>query len=84
MSHKSGNNFPSLRYVLFLILFSHGVRLSPLGTAATVWSIICAPDDRLLLLLLTCFLYVCFVLFVVFVFLADSVIGLRLLSSAHK
>jgi hypothetical protein len=33
---------------------------------------------------LSCFLYVCFVLFVVFVFRADSVIGLRLLSSARK
>jgi hypothetical protein len=26
--------------------FSHGVRLSPLGTAATVWPILPAPDDR--------------------------------------
>jgi hypothetical protein len=26
--------------------FSHGVRLSPLGTAATVWPIVPAPDDR--------------------------------------
>jgi hypothetical protein len=26
--------------------FYHGVRLSPLGTVATVWAIILAPDDR--------------------------------------
>jgi hypothetical protein len=25
---------------------SHGMRLSPLGTAATVWPIVPAPDDR--------------------------------------
>jgi hypothetical protein len=30
----------------FFIYFSHGVRLSPLGTAATVWPIVPAPDDR--------------------------------------
>jgi hypothetical protein len=33
---------------------------------------------------LSCFLHVCSVLFVVFVFRLDSVIGLRLLSSARK
>jgi hypothetical protein len=27
------------------IFFSHGVRLIPLGTAATVWPIAPAPDD---------------------------------------
>jgi hypothetical protein len=27
-------------------LFSHEVRLSPLGTAATVWPIVPAPDDN--------------------------------------
>jgi hypothetical protein len=27
-------------------IFSHGVRLSPLGTAAIVWPIAPAPDDR--------------------------------------
>jgi hypothetical protein len=26
--------------------FSHGVRLSPLGTAAIVWPVVPAPDDR--------------------------------------
>jgi hypothetical protein len=29
-----------------LLLFSHGVRLSPLGIAATVWPFVPAPDDR--------------------------------------
>jgi hypothetical protein len=29
----------------FFLLFSHGVRLSPLGTAATVWPIVPATDD---------------------------------------
>jgi hypothetical protein len=28
------------------IFFPHGVRLSPVGTAATVWPIVPAPDDR--------------------------------------
>jgi hypothetical protein len=28
-----------------LLLFSHGVRLSPLGSAATDWPIVPAPDD---------------------------------------
>jgi hypothetical protein len=27
-------------------IFPHGVRLGPLGTAATVWPIVPAPDDR--------------------------------------
>lgn len=27
-------------------VFSHGVRVSPLGTAATVWPTVPAPDDR--------------------------------------
>jgi hypothetical protein len=26
--------------------YFHGVRLSPLGTTATVWPIVAAPDDR--------------------------------------
>jgi hypothetical protein len=30
----------------YVFYFSHGVRLSPLGTAATVWPIVPAPDDR--------------------------------------
>jgi hypothetical protein len=29
----------------FIIIFSHGVRLSPLGTAGTLWPIVPAPDD---------------------------------------
>jgi hypothetical protein len=29
-----------------LIIFSQGVRLSPLGTAVTVWPIVPVPDDR--------------------------------------
>jgi hypothetical protein len=28
------------------VFSSHGVRLSPLGTAATVWTIVPAPDDN--------------------------------------
>jgi hypothetical protein len=28
------------------LFFSHGVRLSPLGTAATVWPTVRVPDDR--------------------------------------
>jgi hypothetical protein len=34
------------RQGLSTIMYSHGVRLSPLGTAATVWPIVSAPDDR--------------------------------------
>jgi hypothetical protein len=37
---------PSNEVTKFFIYFSHGVRLSPLGTAATVWSIVPAPCDR--------------------------------------
>jgi hypothetical protein len=29
----------------FYFIFSYGVRLNPLGTAATVWPIVPAPDD---------------------------------------
>jgi hypothetical protein len=29
----------------FFYYFSHGVRLSPLGTAVTVWPIVPDPDD---------------------------------------
>jgi hypothetical protein len=28
------------------LFFSHGVKTSPLGTAATVWPIVPAPGDR--------------------------------------
>jgi hypothetical protein len=31
---------------IFLFNFSHGVRLSPVSPAATVWPIVPAPDDR--------------------------------------
>jgi hypothetical protein len=34
------------RVIFLFFLFSHGLRLSPLGTAATVWPIAPAPDDR--------------------------------------
>jgi hypothetical protein len=34
----------SLSYIFFT--FSHRMRVSPLGTAATVWPIVPAPDDR--------------------------------------
>jgi hypothetical protein len=33
-------------FLFFYFHFSHGVRLSPLSTAATVWPIVPAPDDR--------------------------------------
>jgi hypothetical protein len=33
------------RHHIFLV-FCGGVRLSPLGTSATVWHIVQAPDDR--------------------------------------
>jgi hypothetical protein len=33
-------------FFFFLFSFSRGVRLSPLGTAATVWPIVPAPHDR--------------------------------------
>jgi hypothetical protein len=33
-------------YIIYMYVFSHGVRLSPLGTAATVWPIVPVPDDR--------------------------------------
>jgi hypothetical protein len=29
-----------------MFFFSHGVRLSPFGTVATVWPIVPVPDDR--------------------------------------
>jgi hypothetical protein len=32
--------------IFYYFYFSHGVRLSPLGTAATVFPIVTAPDDR--------------------------------------
>jgi hypothetical protein len=35
-----------LRGYFFIIIILSGVRLSPLGTAATVWPIVPAPDDR--------------------------------------
>jgi hypothetical protein len=31
--------------LFFLSSFSHGVSLSPLGTAVTVWPVVPAPDD---------------------------------------
>jgi hypothetical protein len=31
---------------MIYLFFFRGVRLSPLGTAATVWPILPAPDDR--------------------------------------
>jgi hypothetical protein len=34
------------RQGLSTIMYSHGVRLSPLDTAATVWPIVPTPDDR--------------------------------------
>jgi hypothetical protein len=39
---------PTVNWVSGLLLifyFSHGVRMSPRGTAATVWTIVPAPDD---------------------------------------
>jgi hypothetical protein len=33
-------------FLVFFLLSWGGVRLSPLGTAATVWLIVPAPDDR--------------------------------------
>jgi hypothetical protein len=33
-------------FYFFFFYFSHGVRLIPLGTAATVWPMVPAPDDR--------------------------------------
>jgi hypothetical protein len=38
-------NGRELTHFYYFYLFFHGVRLSPLGTAATVWSIVPAPDD---------------------------------------
>jgi hypothetical protein len=32
--------------ISFISYFSPGVRLSPFGTAATIWPIVPAPDDR--------------------------------------
>jgi hypothetical protein len=40
------NSKHSATFYSFHYYYSHGVRLSPLGTAATVWPIIPAPDDR--------------------------------------
>jgi hypothetical protein len=37
-------SFSDCLYII--IFFFHGVRPSPLGTAATVWSTVSAPDDR--------------------------------------
>jgi hypothetical protein len=36
----------------FIIIILSGVTLSPLDSAVTVWPIVPAPDDRLLLVLL--------------------------------
>jgi hypothetical protein len=41
----SGSSRWVLRQLFRFFYFSYGVRLSPLGTAATVWPIIPAPDD---------------------------------------
>jgi hypothetical protein len=38
--------FFALAEIKHNLFFSHGVRLSPLGTAATVWPIVPDPDDR--------------------------------------
>jgi hypothetical protein len=32
--------------IIIIIIIIHGMRLSPLGTAATVWPIVPTPDDR--------------------------------------
>jgi hypothetical protein len=37
---------PEQTHVARFRIFSHEVRLSPLGTAVTVWPIVPAPDDR--------------------------------------
>jgi hypothetical protein len=41
----SEKNIASI-FIVEVFIFSYGVRLSPLGTAATVWAIVPAPDDR--------------------------------------
>jgi hypothetical protein len=33
-------------WFLFFLVSLGGVRLSPLGTSATIWPIVPAPDDR--------------------------------------
>jgi hypothetical protein len=40
------NHCENLTSNCFFFFFSHGVRLSTLGTAATVWPIVSAPHDR--------------------------------------
>jgi hypothetical protein len=42
MTIRKTNN--EIRWSLFFY-FSHGVRLSPLCTAATVWSVVSTTDD---------------------------------------
>jgi hypothetical protein len=38
-------NNPSFNLQYYLFIVPSGARLSPLGTAATVWPILPAPDD---------------------------------------
>jgi hypothetical protein len=36
----------TLQYIFFFLVSYCGVRLSPLGTSATIWPVVPAPDDR--------------------------------------
>jgi hypothetical protein len=44
-SHEYGHE-PKGPAAFFLVSWRGGVRLSPLGTSATNWSIVPVPDDR--------------------------------------
>jgi hypothetical protein len=39
-------SYNRFKFIVKIIFFSHGVRLSPLHTAATIWPIVPGPDDR--------------------------------------
>jgi hypothetical protein len=46
LMHPEFYELPLYLPLVSLVVWGGGVRLSPLGTSATVWSIVPAPDDR--------------------------------------
>jgi hypothetical protein len=45
-NNNKAENVLTYLLLLLLLLLSRGVRLSPLGTVATVWPTVPAPDGR--------------------------------------
>jgi hypothetical protein len=44
--HNNNNNNNNNNIIIIIIIIISGVRLSPLGTSATIWSTVPATDDR--------------------------------------